>query len=184
MIVVGIDPGTIKTGYGIVRKDGSRLVRLASGVIKLNQKEPVEGRLVPLQDELDKVLTTYGPDEAAVESLFFSKNAMSALKLGHARGVILLTMARRSIPIVSYAPALVKRSIVGQGRAAKAQMQKVVQAILGIEAPLQEDEADALAIAVCHLNAPRLDGVTPTGGDYRSRLKPSARFLHDARSEE
>jgi crossover junction endodeoxyribonuclease RuvC len=156
MIVVGIDPGTIRTGFGVVRKDGGRLLRLGSGTIRLDEKSPLETRLVPLAEQLDEVLTLYGPDEAAVEDLFFAKNAMSALKLGHARGVVLLTLARRGLPVVSLAPALVKRSIVGRGRATKDQVQKVVQAILGLEQIPTEDEADALAIAICHLNAPRI----------------------------
>ena len=162
MIVIGIDPGTIRTGYGILRRDGGRIVRLASGTIRLDNKAPVEERLVPLQDELDRVLVTHGPDEAAVESLFFSKNAMSALKLGHARGVILLTLSRHDLPVSSYAPALVKRSVVGGGRAAKGQVAKVIQAILGLKEIPQEDEADALAIAICHLNAPKIP-TTPRG---------------------
>lgn len=158
MIVVGIDPGTIRTGYGVVRKDGSRLLRLGSGAIRLDEKAPLEQRLIPLQEQLDELLAIHGPDEAAVEDLFFAKNAMSALKLGHARGVVLLTLARRGLPITSYAPALVKRSIVGRGQASKGQVQKVVQAILGLAELPGEDEADALAIAVCHLNAPRIPG--------------------------
>lgn len=154
MIVVGIDPGTLKTGFGIVRKDGSRLTRLGSGTIRLNGKAPLEDRLPLLFDELNRILVTYGPDEGAIESLFFSKNANSALKLGHARGVIMLCLKQHDLPIASYPPTLIKRSIVGAGRAPKGQMQKVVQAILGLHSPLQEDEADALAIAICHANAP------------------------------
>jgi len=156
MIVIGIDPGTIRTGYGILRRDGGRIIRLASGTIRLDNRAPVEERLIPLQDELDRVLVSHGPDEAAVESLFFSKNAMSALKLGHARGVILLTLSRPNLPVSSYAPALVKRSVVGGGRAAKGQVAKVIQAILGLKEIPQEDEADALAVAMCHLNAPKI----------------------------
>jgi crossover junction endodeoxyribonuclease RuvC len=155
MIVIGVDPGTIRTGYGILRRDGSRVVRLASGTIRLDEKTAVEDRLVPLERALDELLTAYGPDEAAVESLFFSKNAMSALKLGHARGVIMLVLRRRGIPVASYPPALVKRSIIGGGRAAKDQVQHVIQAILKLPEAPAEDEADALAIALCHANAPR-----------------------------
>ena len=153
MIAIGIDPGTVKTGYGIVRKDGSRFVRLGSGVIRTNAKQPLECRLLDISNGLDEVLSTFGPDEAAVEDLFFAKNANSALKLGHARGVILLALARRDLPIASYAPTLVKRSVVGAGRAAKEQVQRVVRAILRLDFEPAEDEADALAIAVTHLNA-------------------------------
>ena len=153
MIVLGIDPGTRKTGYGVVRKDGNRLARIDSGVIRLNEKSPMEERLPKLYDQLNEVILANGPDEGAVESLFFSKNANSALKLGHARGVILLCMQRHDLTIASYPPAMVKRSIIGGGRAEKTQIQRVVGAILGLRAPLQEDEADALAIAICHANA-------------------------------
>ena len=175
MIAIGVDPGTIKTGYGVVRKDGARLVRIASGTICLDTNVEVEDRLVPLQDELDKILTSTGPDAAAVESLFFSKNALSALKLGHARGVIILTLKRRGVPVASYAPALVKRSVVGQGRAQKGQVQKVVQAMLGLSEVPQEDEADALALAICHLNAPHAAFQGTKNTSIASRLKPSRR---------
>ena len=153
MIVLGIDPGTRKTGYGVVRKDGSRLTRIDSGVIRLNDKAPMEERLPELYDRLNEIILANGPDEGAVESLFFSKNANSALKLGHARGVILLCLQRHHLTIASYAPAMVKRSIIGGGRAEKTQIQRVVGAILRVKTPLQEDEADALAIAICHANA-------------------------------
>lgn len=156
MIAVGIDPGTRRTGYGIVRRTGAKLVRVTSGTILLDEAAPLAERLVVLERRLDEVLTAAGPDEAAVEDLFFSKNAMSALKLGHARGVALLVLARRGLPVSSYAPALVKRSVVGAGRAAKGQVQLVVRAILGLDETPAEDEADALAIAICHLNAARL----------------------------
>ncbi|MFO8073855.1 MAG: crossover junction endodeoxyribonuclease RuvC [Polyangia bacterium] len=155
MIAVGIDPGSIRTGYGILRKDGSRLRRIASGTIRLGEKRPLAERLVRLHGALEEILTAHGPDEAAVEDLFFAKHAMSALKLGHARGVVLLSLAQRGLPVSSYAPALVKRSVVGTGRAAKDQIRRVVQAILGLNELPAEDEADALAIAICHCNAPR-----------------------------
>jgi crossover junction endodeoxyribonuclease RuvC len=153
MIVLGIDPGTRKTGYGVVRRDGNRLTRIDSGVIRLNDKIPMEDRLPELYDSLNRIIVANGPDQGAIESLFFSKNASSALKLGHARGVIFLCMRQHQLPVASYAPAMVKRSIIGGGRAEKTQIQRVVGAILGAKTPFQEDEADALAIAICHANA-------------------------------
>jgi len=161
MIVVGIDPGTNRTGYGVLRRDGSRLTRIDSGTIVLPPKTPLETRLTRLHEELERVLVANGPDTAAVEDLFFAKNAMSALKLGHARGVVLLALAQRGLAVSSYAPALVKRSVVGNGRASKAQMQQVVRAILGLREVPEEDEADALAIAICHANAPRPPACAP-----------------------
>ena len=159
MIAIGIDPGTVRTGYGVVRKDGARLTRLASGTIQTRAKEPMEQRLRVIHEGLERVLTTYAPDEAAIEDVFFAKNAQSALKLGQVRGVILLTVAKREIPVVSYAPTFVKRSVVGTGRAAKNQVGRVVQAILGLGELPQEDEGDALAVAICHVNAPRIPEV-------------------------
>ncbi|MCP4601365.1 MAG: crossover junction endodeoxyribonuclease RuvC [Proteobacteria bacterium] len=156
MITIGIDPGTVKTGFGVVRRDGTRLVRLGSGTIRTNAKEPMEARLLTIHEGLDQVLTLYGPDEAAVEDIFFAKNARSALKLGQARGAIILTLTRRGISIASYAPAFVKQSVVGAGRASKTQIGRVVQAILGMKESPGEDEGDALAVAICHLNAPRI----------------------------
>ncbi|MBN2340966.1 MAG: crossover junction endodeoxyribonuclease RuvC [Deltaproteobacteria bacterium] len=155
MIVLGIDPGTRKTGYGVIRKDGSRLTRIDSGVLMLNAKVPFEERLPALFEQLNQIIVTNGPDEGAVESIFFSKNANSALKLGHARGVILLALQQHRLPIGSYPPAQVKRSIVGGGRASKEQIQLVIGAILKTKHPFKEDEADALAIAICHANATR-----------------------------
>ncbi len=121
----------------------------------MNSKTPLDDRLVTLHEEMTRLLTTYGPESAAVESLFFSKNAMSALKLGHARGVIVLALKKHGLDVTSYSPAMIKKSVVGGGRAAKGQVQKVVQAILGLKETPKEDEADALAVAICHLNAPR-----------------------------
>ena len=153
MITIGIDPGTIRTGYGIVRKAGTRFSLLHSGTIRTKEKDSMEQRLLHIHEELDKLLTTYGPEQAAVEDVFFSKNARSALKLGQVRGVILLTMTRRDLPVSSYSPAFIKRQVVGTGRAGKNQVQRVVQTILSMSHKPQEDEGDALAVAICHLNA-------------------------------
>lgn len=155
MLAIGIDPGTIRTGFGVVQKKGRRLIRIGSGVIRTTNKAPMEQRLLEIHEQLDQVLTMYGPEVAAVEDIFFSKNAASALKLGQARGAIIVTLARRSIPIVSYPPTLVKRSVVGTGRADKGQVSMIVKTVLGMEQIPQEDEGDALAIAICRLNAPR-----------------------------
>lgn len=155
MITLGIDPGTLHTGYGFIKRVGSRLVRIDSGTIHTDPKQEMALRLLDIRNRLDEILTACPPDAAAVEDIFFSKNASSALKLGQVRGVILVTLASRGIPITSFPPALVKRSVVGSGRAEKDQMQRVVQAILGLKTMPQEDEADALAIAVCASNASR-----------------------------
>ncbi|MCP4676076.1 MAG: crossover junction endodeoxyribonuclease RuvC [Deltaproteobacteria bacterium] len=175
MIVIGIDPGTVRTGFGIVRRDGNRLTRLSSGTISTSSKKPMEERLLAIHEGLDQVLTVSGPEEAAVEDIFFSKNARSALKLGQVRGVILLTLTRREIPITSYAPALVKRAVVGSGRAAKEQVGRVVQAILGLDELPGEDEGDALAIAICHLNAPRIPAMKAPSVSKRPKQRRPGR---------
>ncbi len=152
MISLGIDPGTIRTGWGVVRRDGSRIVRIDSGVIHLDEHTAIEDRLVVLHDRLNEILLSTGPDEAAVENLFFAKNASSALKLGHARGVILLCLRRHGLPVASYQPTEVKRALIGAGRAEKGQIQRVLEIILKTGRALEADEADALAVAVCHAN--------------------------------
>ena len=156
MIAIGIDPGTIRTGYGVVQRMGSQLRWMASGTIATDGRLPMEERLLFIHTHLEKILTTYAPNQAAVEDVFFSKNAKSSLKLGQVRGAIMLTLARRGIPVSSFPPALVKRSVVGSGRADKSQVQRVVQAIPGLKALPGQDEGDALAVAICFLNASRI----------------------------
>jgi crossover junction endodeoxyribonuclease RuvC len=156
MIAIGLDPGSIRTGYGVVRRSGSKLRWIGSGTITTDSKSPMEKRLLTIHEQLETVLTTYAPDKAAVEDVFFAKNAKSSLKLGQVRGAILLTLARRGIAVTSFPPALIKRSVVGAGRAAKGQVQRVVQAILGLKTLPDEDEGDALAVAICFLNASRV----------------------------
>jgi crossover junction endodeoxyribonuclease RuvC len=161
MIAIGIDPGTVCTGYGVVRKDGSRLTRLASGTISTNQKTSMEQRLLTIAEGIELVVTTYGPDISAVEDIFVGKNVKSTIKLGQARGAILVTLAKLDLPVTSFPPALIKRSVVGSGRAAKAQIQQVVMAILGMSEKPQEDEADGLAVAICLLNSPSIPNQPP-----------------------
>jgi crossover junction endodeoxyribonuclease RuvC len=156
MIAIGIDPGTVRTGYGLVKRVGNRLHKLTSGTIRTDAKAPMEKRLLTIYENLEQILTANAPDQAAVEDVFFFKNPKSAIKLGQVRGVILLTLAKRRLKVSSYPPALVKRAVVGSGRAAKNQMQRVVQAILGLKTLPEEDEADALAVAICCLNAAKL----------------------------
>jgi crossover junction endodeoxyribonuclease RuvC len=162
MIALGVDPGTLRTGWAVVRRDGSRLLHLGSGTIRTDERAAMEQRLLTVAQGLEQVITSYGPHLAAVEDIFFSHNARSALKLGQVRGAVLVTLARRGLSVASYAPALVKRAIVGTGRADKNQVSRIVQAILRLEALPAEDEGDALAIAICHLNAPQIPVKAPT----------------------
>ena len=154
MRVLGIDPGTAITGFAIVSLEGRRLFAQGYGVVRTDAGQPLEKRLFHLHNELELVVARFEPTEVAVESLFFSKNAASALAVGHARGIALLTAARHGLPVFEYTPLQVKQAVVGRGRAQKAQVQFMVQAILGLSrAPTPDDAADACAVAICHANS-------------------------------
>lgn len=153
-------------GWGIVSVRGNRLAAAGWGVIRQSSDRPMVERLVHIHEELDAVLRTWKPDSAAVEGIFQSgptKNVQSALKLAHARGVALLAVARAGIAVAEYAPAEVKKSLTGHGRAEKGQVMEMVRAILGMTGPVPEDAADALAVATCHafrIQNPLLGGLT------------------------
>jgi crossover junction endodeoxyribonuclease RuvC len=158
VVVLGIDPGSRRCGYGVVARSGGRLARLESGVIVLGSGVMAE-RLAALLDALDAVLGRCRVDAVAVETAFCGLSPRSALALGQSRGIALAAAARAGLPVYEYAPAEVKRSFTGSGRAEKAQMVRTARVLFGLAARLP-DEADALAIAVCHL-ARRL---VPRGG--------------------
>lgn len=152
MIVIGIDPGSRHLGWGVLSRVGTKIEHIGHGVIDVDLDGTLAERLVEIDTALERVIGDHRPDVGAVESLFFHKDAQSAAKLGHARGVILLRLARQAIPIREYAPALVKRSIVGKGAADKKQVALVITAILRLPAPPRSDAADALAVALTHLH--------------------------------
>ena len=148
--ILGIDPGSRKTGYGLLENTGNRTRHLASGCIRLNAKHSLSDRLSMLSRELEQMIEEFRPDCGAVEKVFFAKNAQSALSLGHARGVILLKFSERQLPIHEYQTLKVKQTVVGVGRADKDQVQHMVKILLNLQNSLQEDEADALAVAITH----------------------------------
>jgi crossover junction endodeoxyribonuclease RuvC len=157
MRVFGIDCGTEFTGWGVVECDPAArahlLVHRAAGTIRLNKKQTTAMRLMQVYAELTELLEAHCPDAVAIEDVFFSANAKSALKLGQVRGVALLAAGARGVPIAEYAPLSVKSSVVGYGLAAKEQVQFMVTRLLGLEqAPDSADAADALAIAICHIH--------------------------------
>jgi crossover junction endodeoxyribonuclease RuvC len=157
MRVFGIDCGTQCTGYGVVEtEDGGReqrLVALASGGLKLARKDLLPRRLAYIFAQLTRLLELHRPDVVAVEEVFYSVNARSALQLGHVRGVALLAAACQGLPVAEYAPLAIKSSVVGYGLAKKEQVQYMVARLLNLEhAPESPDAADALAIAICHLH--------------------------------
>ena len=161
MIVLGIDPGTAITGYGLVREENGQAVALAYGAITTPSNLPLPDRLKLLQRELADVIDQHQPDQSAVEQLFFNKNVRTALAVGHARGVVLVTLAQANVPIYEYTPLEVKQAVTGNGRADKAQVQHMVTLLLNLnKIPKPDDVADALAIALCHLHSARLKSLT------------------------
>ena len=153
MVVMGIDPGTASTGYGVVRRRDGRLIALDGGVILTPASGAPEVRLAAIYERVCALLDEHLVQELAVEDLYFGANARSAFAVGQARGVALLAAGQRAIPCASYTPQQVKGAVCGNGRAAKAQVQRMVGALLGLEGPAAPDHAaDALAVAVCHLN--------------------------------
>lgn len=153
MRVIGIDPGSRHLGWGVLERNGTKVEHVAHGVIDVDLSGSFAQRLIHIDDELERVLEIHAPKVSAVETLFFAKDAQSAAKLGHARGVVLLRLARAGLPIFEYQPTLVKRSVVGKGAADKKQVAMIITAILRLPAPPRSDAADALAIGLTHLHA-------------------------------
>jgi crossover junction endodeoxyribonuclease RuvC len=152
-VVLGIDPGTATMGYGVVGRDGDRLVLLDYGGLTTPANLPLYLRLQALYRELMALIATYRPSEVAVEELFFSRNTKSALAVGQARGVAILAAANAGATVSEYTPLEVKQAIAGYGRATKEQIQQMVCMLLDLaEVPQPDDAADALAIAICHLH--------------------------------
>jgi len=164
MLVLGIDPGTRHLGWGLVERKGNRLQTLAYGVISPDPKLPLAERLVVIEVELVAVIERYRPDAAAVESLFFHKDPQAAAKLGHARGVVLLSIARAKVDFFEYAPAKVKRVIAGGGAAEKRQVALMMKALLGLTDLPRADATDALALAVTHLRLGPMAKLAPGSG--------------------
>jgi crossover junction endodeoxyribonuclease RuvC len=150
MRLLGLDPGLRHTGWGIIDVTGNRLSHVGDGVVHSHDKLPLAERLVELFRGLGAVIERFAPDEAAVEESFVNKNAASTLKLGVARGVVLLAPAERGIPVHEYSANLIKKSVVGVGHADKQQIQLMVRHLLPGSALLSPDAADALAVAICH----------------------------------
>lgn len=149
MRVLGIDPGSLATGYGVVQIEGSRLRRVGGGTIR-TRGDTLADRLAHLQRELARAIEELAPEAAALEAVFSAKNARSALVLGHARGVALAACAAAGLVTAEYTPQQVKVAVTGYGRAEKLQVMRMVQRLLGLAATPPSDEADALAIAICH----------------------------------
>jgi crossover junction endodeoxyribonuclease RuvC len=153
-IILGIDPGIADTGYGVVKEEKGKLFCLTYGSIKTSPKEDLITRLLTLHQELHKIIKKYQPQLASVEQLFFNKNVRTALIVGQARGVVLLTLKQNKLPIREFTPSQIKQAVSAYGKADKKQIQKMVKLILNLEElPYPDDAADALAAAICALNS-------------------------------
>jgi crossover junction endodeoxyribonuclease RuvC len=166
MKVLGIDPGTAITGWGLVSREGDALTLLDYGTISTSPDTALPQRLQNIYRELGHIASHHQPDAAAVEKLFFNKNARTAMAVGQARGVALLAMADAGLPLHEYTPLEVKQSVSGYGRASKEQIQKLVQMLLGLDfIPQPDDAADAIAVAICHIHSSRLQSALAQASD-------------------
>jgi len=157
MRVIGIDPGTAITGWGVVEGDGNQLTMVAYGVVTTPAGTPLPRRLQTIYRELTGIIREWQPETSAIEELFFSKNAKTALAVGHGRGAAMLALANADLPIVEYKPLEIKQAITGHGGADKQQMQQMVKLLLELDdIPRPDDAADGLAVAICHLHSARL----------------------------
>jgi crossover junction endodeoxyribonuclease RuvC len=157
VIILGIDPGTAITGFGLVHEEDDRLLLGECGVITTAAGQALPLRLQAIYQGLLQIARSHRPDAAAVEELFFSRNARTALAVGHARGVALLALADAGLPIFEYKPMEVKRAVAGYGGADKQQVQEMVRLLLNLDrVPQPDDAADALAVAICHIHAARM----------------------------
>jgi crossover junction endodeoxyribonuclease RuvC len=159
MKILGIDPGTRHCGYGVVESISGQPVFVTSGIIHLVSREAMHCRLLSIYDQLNRIVNLYSPCHMALEKIFYHKNARSSFALGQARGVALLLAAQRGLSVFEYNSTEVKKSVTGSGRAEKVQVKKMVKVIMNITHPLGEDDADALALCICHMNSFRLKGL-------------------------
>jgi len=156
-VVIGIDPGTAITGYGLIREqENGELEWIAHGVVTTSSDWDEPRRLFKLYQNLGKIISTYKPDCCAVEKLFFQKNVKTAISVGQGRGAALIAAAASELPVGEYTPLEVKLAVVGYGNADKKQVQQMVKVLLGLsDIPQPDDAADALAVAICHLHSTR-----------------------------
>ena len=152
MRILGIDPGTKTTGYGVVERTERGLVNITYGEIRMKRGEPLSACLKKIYDQLMAIIKEYAPDVMALEDIFYGKNVKTLIKLGQARGVIILAASHSNISLYEYTPLEIKKAIVGYGRAEKTQVQHMVQVILSFKEAPPLDASDALAIAICHSN--------------------------------
>ena len=161
--ILGVDPGSINCGYGLIGINGKEAFYITSGRISSSPSKPLHLRLKDIYESLMEVIQKYTPDKIVVEKIFFAKGAKAALSLGHARGIVLLASASENIALHEYSALEVKKAIVGYGRAEKRQVQEMVKLILNIKGALYPDSADALALALCYMNTIKFKEITGKG---------------------
>jgi len=157
MLVIGVDPGSLTTGYGLVEKKEGRLIYVGGDTISFPYSLPFSVRIHKIFESLLEVIQTYHPEEMSIEDIFFAKNVKSALKMGHARGAALIAAIQGGLKIFEYTPLQIKQSVVGYGRATKEQVRSMVKVILKLDTQFSLDTSDALAIAICHHNWVRFE---------------------------
>ena len=158
VVVLGIDPGLANTGYGVVLSEGGRLRALDGGVVQTDAAAPQERRLAEIHGAIEELLREHEPAAMALEELYFGQNVRTAFAVGHARGAVMLAAGQHGIPCASYTPQTVKGAVCGSGAAGKEQVARMVKALLGLaEQPRPDHAADALAVAVCHVNRSPLE---------------------------
>ncbi|MFQ5542242.1 MAG: crossover junction endodeoxyribonuclease RuvC [Candidatus Binatia bacterium] len=171
--ILGVDPGTVRTGWGVIEMSGGSLLYLAHGTIESPKTQGQGNRLSCIYNGLQEALSRYQPQGISLEKVFFARNAQSALKLGQARGVALLAGAERDITVHEYSSTEIKRAVVGYGHASKVQVQKMVGSLLNLSSRISPDAADALAAAICHLHQgsyqARVLEALPSSGQERRR---------------
>ena len=150
-IILGVDPGSRKTGYGIIQHHANRSSYVTSGVIRMDSELTLAERLKVIFDSVSEIIERYQPTEFAIEQVFMANNASSALKLGQARGAAIVAAGQKDIPVAEYEARKIKQAVVGHGAADKLQVQHMVKSLLKLNGTPQEDAADALAVALCHV---------------------------------
>ncbi len=163
MLVLGVDPGSKITGYGLVKKNNDRMVCIASGHIASPPKSPLYNRIHHIFQKMVEIMTQFQPDEMAVEDVFYAKNVKSSLKLGHARGAVMIAAVQCGVKIFEYSPLEIKKSVVGYGRATKDQVRTMVKILLKLDMDPGFDTSDALAAAICHLNYSQFNSIINKG---------------------
>ena len=157
MLVLGVDPGSLVTGYGLVKKEGGTLSYVAGGKISFPHPWPFHQRIHRIFSSLVEIIETYHPEEMSIEDIFFAKNVKSALKIGHVRGAALVAAVQCGVKVFEYTPLQIKQSVVGYGRATKEQVRAMVKILLKLDTQFSLDTSDALAVAICHHNWVRFE---------------------------